>query len=67
MYERSAIGPLPPDAPPPPSFGVFVRRASRLVGWWLRGLGRPTPFFDDVTKAPLSAPKVLVLSVRAAL
>ena len=67
IYERSAIGPLPPMAPPPPSFGVFVRRASKMLGWWLRGLGRPTPFFDDRTNAPRSVPRVLTPSERAAL
>src|SRR5262245_8730833 len=51
ILERSAIGPLPPNAAPPPSLSVFVLRGSRLLGWWLRGLGRPTPFLDDVTKA----------------
>lgn len=34
-------------------------RASRLLGRWLRGLGRPTPFFDDYTNAPLSSPHLL--------
>jgi len=59
IFERSAIGPLPPNAAPPPSLSVFALRGSRLLEWWLRGLGRPTPFFDDVTKAPLSAPQLL--------
>ncbi len=67
IYERSAIGPLPPDGPPPPSFGVFAGRASKLLGWWLRGLSRPTPFFDDRTKAPRAVPRVLAESERAAL
>lgn len=64
IYERSAIGPLPASAPASPSLGVFVLRASRIFGWWLRGLGRPTPFFDDVTKAPLSVPHVLARGER---
>jgi hypothetical protein len=67
IYERSAIGPLPPNAATPPSFQVFVHRASKLLGWWVRGLGRPNPFFDDHTKAPRSAPRVLTPSERAAL
>lgn len=67
IYERSAIGPLPPNAPPPPSFLVFARRTSKILGWWARGLGRPNPFFDDETKAPLSAPRVLTARERAAL
>ena len=59
IYERSATGPLPPNAPPPPSLGIFARRATKILGWWWRGLGRPNPFFDDHTNAPLSAPRVL--------
>jgi hypothetical protein len=56
IYERFATGPLPPDAPGPPRLGVFVRRTSSVLGWWIRGLGRPSPFFDDLTDAPRSVP-----------
>jgi hypothetical protein len=38
-----------------------------MLGWWVRGLGRPTPFFDDWTKAPRAVPRVLTRSERAAL
>jgi hypothetical protein len=67
IFERSAIGPLPPNSPPPPSVGLFARRASKLLGWWVRGLGRPTPFFDDRTKAPRAVPRALTERERAAL
>ncbi len=66
LYERSATGPLPLDAPPP-SLRLFALRASIILGWWWRGLGRPTPFFDAVTKAPLSAPHVFTRGEREAL
>jgi hypothetical protein len=66
IHERSAVGPLPPTAPPPPTVGVFARRGAKMLGWWLRGLGRPNPFFDDRTNAPRSAPRVLTPSERAA-
>lgn len=59
IFERSAAGPLPPDAPPPASLRAFVRRTARLFGWWVRGLARPTPFFDERTRAPRSAPRML--------
>jgi hypothetical protein len=67
IYERSAAGPLPPNAPAPPTLGLFALRGSRLLGWWLRGLGRPNPFFDGHTGAPLSSPRVLTPRERASL
>ena len=66
IYERSAVRPPPPNAPAPPSLRIFALRASRILSWWLRGLGRPTPFFHDHTNAPLSVPRVLTASERAA-
>jgi hypothetical protein len=66
IFERSAVGPLPPSAPPPPSLRVFARRATKMLGWWVRGLGQPTPFFDERTKAPLAVPRILTPSERAA-
>jgi hypothetical protein len=41
------------------SFGVSARRAAKALGWWLRGLGRPSPFFDNRTNAPRSVTRVL--------
>ena len=67
IYERSAVGALPPNAPAPPSLGVFARRASKIFGWWVLGLGRPSPLFDDRTNAPLAVPRVLTRCERAAL
>src|SRR5262249_61627814 len=66
IYGRSAVRPPPPNAPAPPSLRIFALRASRILSWWLRGLGRPTPFFHDHTNAPLSVPRVLTASERAA-
>jgi hypothetical protein len=65
IFEHSAVGPLPPNAPPPRSFGLVAVRLPTLLGWWLRGLGRPNPFFDD--HRPLSPPRVFTPSERAAL
>jgi hypothetical protein len=67
IFEDAAIGPLPPNAPPPRSFGLVALRLPRLLGWWLRGLGRPNPFFDVPTDAPLSVPREFTPSERAAL
>jgi len=67
IFERSAVGSLPPGAPPPPSFGMYIRRIPRFLGWGLSGLARPTPFFDDRTKAPRSVPVVLTSAERATL
>jgi hypothetical protein len=65
IFEGSAIGPLPPNAPPPRSLGFVALRVPTLLGWWLRGLGRPNPFIDDHTSAPLSAPRVFTANERA--
>jgi len=62
IFATSATAPLPPDAPPPPSFVPYVLRGSKLLGWWLRGLGKPNPFFDAQTGAPISEPRVLTPS-----
>jgi Family of unknown function (DUF6151) len=67
IYERFAVGPLPPNAPAPPSFGVFARRASKIFGWWVLGLARPSPLFDDRMNGPRAVPRVLTRSERAAL
>ncbi len=67
IHERSAIAALPADGPPPASLGLFARRAVKALGWWWRGLGRPNPFFDELTDAPLSAPRVFTPAERAAL
>jgi hypothetical protein len=67
IFERSAVGPLPPDAPAPPSLKAFARRTSKVLGWWVRGLARPTPFFDERTKAPRAEPRALTESERAGL
>ena len=58
IYERSAIGPLPMNAAPPPSFRVSTNRATKILGWWVRGLGQPNPFFDGRTNAPRCVPHV---------
>jgi len=59
IFEGSAVGPLPPNAPPPPSVALFARRVSKLLAWWVRGLARPTPFFDVRTKTPRAVPRAL--------
>jgi hypothetical protein len=67
IHERSAIGPMPAEVPPAASFGILTQRASKVLGWWTRGLGRPNPVFDARTGAPLSAPRLVTPEERAAL
>lgn len=62
IHEQSATAPRPPNAPPPLSSGIFLRRVAKLLGWWARGLGRPNPFFDDHTGAPVSQPLLVAPS-----
>lgn len=59
LFERSAVGPLPPGAPPPPTVRVFAHRAALLLGWWMRGLAHPSPFFDERTDRSRAEPRVL--------
>ena len=62
IYERSATRPLPPYTAPPLSLRVAARRAAKIFSWWVRGLGRPNPFFDG--RAARSVPRVLTPSER---
>jgi hypothetical protein len=65
IFDHSAVGPLPPNAPPPHSLGLVAVRVPTLLGWWLRGLGRPNPFFSD--NGSLAVPRIFTPSERAAL
>ena len=67
LHESSAIGPLPADAPPAASFGILAQRASKVLGCWARGLGRPNPVFDARTGVPFAAPRLVTPEERAAL
>jgi hypothetical protein len=35
-----------------------------MIAWWVRGLARPSPFFDDAG-SPHAEPRVLTKSERA--
>jgi hypothetical protein len=67
LHERSATAPLPADAPPTASLGIFAYRAAKAFGWWRRGLNRPNPFFDAVTGAPVAAPRAFTRNERVAM
>lgn len=67
IFERSAKAPIPPNAPPAPSFRLSIRRISKLLIWWMRGLARPSPFFDAMTGVPACEPRVLTPSERSIL
>lgn len=67
IFEQSATAPLPLSAPPPRSFGLVAVRIPTLLGWWWRGPGRPNPFFDSKTCAPISELRVFTSSERASL
>jgi hypothetical protein len=63
---RFAIGGVPPGAhaSAPPS--LLLRSARLLLAAWLRGKGRPSPFFD-ARGTPVAVPRVLTPEERAAL
>ncbi len=67
IYEHSAIASLPQDAPPPPSSKMYMRRAFRILRWWMLGLGGPNPFFDSRTGAAVSEPRLLAPGGRLGL
>ena len=64
IYAREASGgPLPgahPTAPP----RVALRAIALMLGWWIRGLGKPSPYFDPATGEPRVTPKVLSVAER---
>lgn len=61
---RFAVGGAPPHvhASAPPS--LLVRSARLLLAAWLRGKGRPSPFFDARSGAPVALPRVLTSAER---
>jgi hypothetical protein len=61
---RFAIGGVPPGADAKASFGVVVKVVGIMAGWWLKGLGSPSPFFDASTGALRMDPKVLTREER---
>lgn len=65
LFDASATAALPAGAPPRPGARLFVRRFARLGEWWLRGLARPSPFFDLATGRPRAAPQVLFARDRS--
>ena len=40
-------------------FGVILRSARLIIGWWIAGRGTPSPFFDEKTREPRALPHVL--------
>ena len=47
--------------------GLVAVRIPTLLGWWWRGLGRPNPFFDGQTRAPISEPRIFAPGERTGL
>jgi hypothetical protein len=67
LYERCAIGEVPPQAIRTAQSRVIARCVRMMVGWWVTGKGSPSPFFDPRTRAPVVAPRTLGASDREAL
>jgi hypothetical protein len=67
IFGSAARGGCPPGAHAKASIGVLLRIARLVIGWWVRGAGFPSPFFDKETKASRVVPRVLSVAERAAL
>lgn len=46
---------------------VMMRTMVKVLGWQITGSGKPSPFFDAKTGAPIATPRVLTADERAAL
>lgn len=56
---KSATSPPPGNAYAIISVRWLLGATKRMLGWWLGGKGKPTPYYDPTTGAPRSAPIVL--------
>ncbi len=63
---RSAIGGMPPGAVARAPLGMIVHVVPLIFGWWLRGRGRPSPYFT-AEGVPLVVPQVLTAEEHAPL
>lgn len=61
---RFAVGGVPKGADASASAGVLVRCFGIMIGWWIRGLGSPSPFFDPETSSLRVECRVLTLEER---
>ena len=61
---KSAIGTPPADAYQVISVRWALRASKQLFGWWIRGKGKPTPYFDAATGEPRVVPTVLTAEER---
>lgn len=64
---KYAIGGPPPQARLTDLFRVVARSTRLMLGWWVAGRGKSSPFFDRETKRPRSKPRVLTTAERDAL
>lgn len=67
IHGREAIGGVPANAHATAPLSVVLKMFGSILGWWLSGKGRPSPFFDSQTRAPRTTPRVLTTDERDAL
>jgi hypothetical protein len=65
-FARYAIGGAPPGATDRPPLSFFLRIGRLLLGGFLAGAHRPSPFFDERGK-PVAVPEILSPDQRAQL
>jgi hypothetical protein len=46
------------------AFKIVGRCGRLMIGWWISGKSSPSPFFDETTREPIRAPKILSKTER---
>jgi hypothetical protein len=64
---RFAVGGLPAHARPTLTVAMVVHATRLFLGWWIKGKGTPSAFFDPQTRRPRAMPRVLTADERDAL
>lgn len=67
VHGKFAIGGNPPHATGGALVRIIARSTRLMLGWWISGRGKSSPFFDSDTQLPRAKPHVLTAAERSAL